>query len=143
VIAVGDRIKRTFARHVEAAGNFEQFVDFARATLANATSSRRNTLITDQVVYHYEEREKLLELLKEHICQNLVSVGGKLFKQGAVSFFRQKFTLEDAIGSHGCSLQANMRVTNGIPLECSLLLPVDTANWVRPLKVKGLHKGRC
>jgi hypothetical protein len=31
--------------------------------------------------------------------------------------FRQKFTLEDAIGSHTCSLEAPaMRVTDGIPL---------------------------
>ena len=82
VIAVGDRIKRSFARHVEAAGNFEQFVDFARSTLAAATGVRRNTLLTDQVVYHYEERDKLLELLREHIFRNLVSVGGKLYKQG-------------------------------------------------------------
>ena len=34
--------------------------------------------------------------------------------------FRQKFTLEDAIGSHACSLEANMRVTNGTPLGSSL-----------------------
>jgi hypothetical protein len=38
--------------------------------------------------------------------------------------FRQKVTLEDAIGSLTCSLEASMRVTNGIPLECPLLLPV-------------------
>jgi xanthine dehydrogenase molybdopterin-binding subunit B len=49
--------------------------------------------------------------------------------------FRQKFTLEDAIGSHACSLEANKRVTNGIPLESSLLLPVDAVNCVQTLKV--------
>jgi hypothetical protein len=48
--------------------------------------------------------------------------------------FRQKFTLEDAIGSHACSLEANMRVTNGIPLGSSLLLPVDTVICVKTLK---------
>jgi hypothetical protein len=48
--------------------------------------------------------------------------------------FRQKFTLEDAIGSHACSLEANTRVTNGIPLGSSLLLPVDTVNCVQTLK---------
>jgi hypothetical protein len=48
--------------------------------------------------------------------------------------FWQKFTLEDAIGSHACSLEANTRVTNGIPLGCSLLLPVDTVNCVQALK---------
>jgi hypothetical protein len=35
---------------------------------------------------------------------------------GTVRVFRQIFTLEDAIGPHACSLEANMRVTNGIPL---------------------------
>jgi hypothetical protein len=36
--------------------------------------------------------------------------------------FWQKFTFEEAIGSHACSLQANMRVTKGIPLGCSTFL---------------------
>jgi hypothetical protein len=34
--------------------------------------------------------------------------------------FGQGFALEDAIGSHACSLEASMRVTNDIPLGCSL-----------------------
>jgi hypothetical protein len=49
-------------------------------------------------------------------------------------FSRQKFTLEDAIGSHACSLEANKRATNGIPLGCPLLLPVGTVNCVQTLK---------
>jgi hypothetical protein len=48
-----------------------------------------------------------------------------------VRVFRQKFTLEDAIGSHACSLEASRRATNGMHLGCSLLLPVDTVNWVQ------------
>jgi hypothetical protein len=51
-----------------------------------------------------------------------------------VRVFRQKFTLEDAIGSHACSLEASWRVTNGIPLGCSLFLPVHTINCVQTLK---------
>jgi hypothetical protein len=43
-----------------------------------------------------------------------------LKQTGTVRVFRQKFTLEDAIGSHACSLEANMRVTSGIPLGSSL-----------------------
>jgi hypothetical protein len=38
-------------------------------------------------------------------------------KKGTVRVFRQKLTLEDAIGSHACSLEA---VTNSIPLGSSL-----------------------
>jgi hypothetical protein len=53
-----------------------------------------------------------------------------------VRVFWQNFTLEDAIGSHTCSLEANTRVTNGIPLGSSLLLPVDTVNCVQTLKAK-------
>jgi len=45
---------------------------------------------------------------------SLVSTGIELTRYGA----RQDFALEDAIGSHACSLEASMRVTNGIPLGC-------------------------
>jgi hypothetical protein len=54
--------------------------------------------------------------------------------------FRQKATLEDAIGSHAYSLEANTRVTNGTPLGCPLLLPVGTVNCVQTLKAGVLSK---
>jgi hypothetical protein len=58
----------------------------------------------------------------------------QLFLKGTVRVFRQKFTLEDAIGTHACSLQASRCVTNGIPLGSSLFLPVHTVNCVQTLK---------
>jgi hypothetical protein len=51
-----------------------------------------------------------------------------------VRVFRLKFPLEDAIGSHACSLQANMRVTNDIPLGSSLSYQIGTVNCVATLK---------
>jgi hypothetical protein len=51
-----------------------------------------------------------------------------------VRVFRKKFTLEDAIGSHACSLQASRRVTNDIPLWCPLFLPIHPVNCVQTLK---------
>jgi hypothetical protein len=36
---------------------------------------------------------------------------------GMVRVFRQKFTLEDAIGSHACSLEAYVCATNGTSRE--------------------------
>jgi hypothetical protein len=60
-----------------------------------------------------------------------------------VRVFRQKFTLEDGIGSHACSLEANTRVTNGIPLRSSLLTPVCTVNCVQTLKAKAILVGLC
>jgi hypothetical protein len=54
---------------------------------------------------------------------------------GTVCVFEQDFALEDAIGSHACSLEANMRVTKGIPLGSPLLLPfVTTVNCVETAK---------
>jgi hypothetical protein len=51
---------------------------------------------------------------------------------GMVRVFRQGFTLEDAIGPHACSLEVSMHVSNGIHLECSLLLPGRHCNFLCP-----------
>jgi hypothetical protein len=50
--------------------------------------------------------------------------------------FSTKLALEDAIGSHACSLEANRRVTNDIHLGCPLFLPVHTVNYVQTLKAR-------
>ena len=63
--------------------------------------------------------------------QGGTALGGALVRCA----FWQKSTLEDAIGSPACLLEANTRVTNGIPLGSSLLLPVCTVNCVQTLKV--------
>jgi hypothetical protein len=48
---------------------------------------------------------------------------------------RSNATIEDAIEFHTfASLEASMRATNGIPLGCSLFLPVGTVNSVQTLK---------
>jgi hypothetical protein len=53
-----------------------------------------------------------------------------------VLVFRQEFTLEDAIGSHTCSLGAFcMRVANVIPLKRVTPLAVTTVKSAQPLKV--------
>jgi hypothetical protein len=46
------------------------------------------------------------------------------------------FTLEDAVGSHACSLESRMRVVNGIALGRPLLCLFDNVNSVTPLKGK-------
>jgi hypothetical protein len=70
-------------------------------------------------------------------CQGVERNGGKShIADCTVRVFRQKFTIEDAIGSHACSLEANTRVSNGIPLGSSLLLPVCTVNCVQTLKAE-------
>jgi hypothetical protein len=44
--------------------------------------------------------------------------------------------LEDAIGTPACSLEANKRVTNGIPLGCLHFLTRLTVNSVQTLKAQ-------
>jgi hypothetical protein len=60
---------------------------------------------------------------------------------GTVLGFRLQVTLEHAIGSHACSLEASILVTNGIPFGCSLLLLVGTVNCVQALKVEETKGG--
>jgi hypothetical protein len=52
------------------------------------------------------------------------------------AFFDRKLHSRNAIGSHACWLEANMRVTNGIPLRSSLLLPVCAVNCVQTRKAQ-------
>jgi hypothetical protein len=58
---------------------------------------------------------------------------------GTARVFRQRFTLEDAIGSHTCSLEANMRVANSIHLGCF----TPFTSWHRKFRsnTKGLFCG--
>jgi hypothetical protein len=52
-----------------------------------------------------------------------------------VRVFRPRFALEDGIGFHVFApLEASVLVAKGIPLGCSLLLPVDTVNCIQTLK---------
>jgi hypothetical protein len=56
---------------------------------------------------------------------------------GTVPVFRQQFVLENVIELHAFAPRESlaMRVTNGILLWFSLLLPVDTANPAQTRKV--------
>jgi hypothetical protein len=55
----------------------------------------------------------------EHQELNLDLSGTRIIRARR-AFFDRDFTLEDAIGSYACSLEANKRVPKGIPLWSSL-----------------------
>jgi hypothetical protein len=61
-------------------------------------------------------------------------IGTLSLELGTVLIFRQDFALDDAIESHACSLEANVRATNGIPLGSPLPLTVAIMNYVETLK---------
>jgi hypothetical protein len=86
---------------------------------AHVIESGRSALGTGSPV----EYMALQDLFPIGAAVTSTSVGGL----GTVRVFQQKFTLEDAIGSHACSLEAlPLRVTNGIPFKSPLLLPVSS-----------------
>ena len=52
--------------------DLEDFVPYA-IELAGAL---KNTILVDQLPYHYQRREDLIQLLDEHITENIVKVCG-------------------------------------------------------------------
>jgi FK506-binding protein 4/5 len=99
-------------------------------------------LITDAAADSDETGESKKALLPCHL--NAAACWLKLNKLDAciekctVRVFRQKVTLDYAVGSHACSrqgsIEASRRVSNGISRRCPLFLPVHVVNSVQPLK---------
>jgi hypothetical protein len=100
----------------------------ALAVLASAIGRTAEAIVlTNRAV-------EMQQLIETHLWDAESNIYVNKMPDGTVRVFRQKFTLEDAIGSHAFSLEANTRVTNGIPLGSSLLLPVDAVNSVQTRK---------
>jgi hypothetical protein len=58
--------------------------------------------------------------------------------QRSVRGLEQDFTLDDAVSSNACSLDASMCVSNGIPFGCQPITPVGTVNSVETHKAPRL-----
>jgi hypothetical protein len=69
-------------------------------------------------------------------CEKAAKEGRRwlAFFIGTLSGFGLDFALENAIGSHACSLEASKRVTNGIPLGRPRPLTVTTVNSATTVK---------
>jgi hypothetical protein len=67
----------------------------------------------------HDSNDRALKTLQE-ISEELFAVHCNDETEVKKCAFSDRFTFEDAIGSHTCSLQASRRVTNGIPLGCPL-----------------------
>jgi hypothetical protein len=89
-------------------------------------SSRESTALTVVIINHVET--------SKGSAQEVAAITDLSKTGGTVRAFRQKFTIEDAIGSHACSLEASTRVTNGSPLGYPPPLTVTTVNSVKTLK---------
>jgi hypothetical protein len=60
-----------FLQEANTLGNEKQFLDLS----TELSNSKRSAVFTDSVVYRNEEREKLIEILEDHLFKNLVTVG--------------------------------------------------------------------
>ena len=75
---IDHRPTRKFLANASAADDFSTFLDL----LADGIGSRHTkTVFVDSVVQTVENREKLLDLLEEHIERNIVKIGKKFFRQ--------------------------------------------------------------
>jgi hypothetical protein len=109
------------------ARGFANIPDLEEAVGKGRNFSNETPLFTVTLV-HFADGGSALAIAVSH---GLVDGKGfaelmKMWSFGTVLVFRQDFALEDAIGSHACSLETNMRMTNGIPLGSPLLLPVSS-----------------
>ncbi|CCM03069.1 uncharacterized protein FIBRA_05189 [Fibroporia radiculosa] len=50
-------------------------------TAAKLAGCLRHTVFVDQVVYHFSTKEEIIELLEEHITENIVKIGHNYYRQ--------------------------------------------------------------
>jgi hypothetical protein len=110
-------------------------VAFKHAVVATEAANAFEDATTETEVF--STRTPIVEIAgidaeKRHAA--LLKIFARLRDVGTVRVFKQIFALEVAIRSHACSLEANMRVTNSIPLGCQLPLTGSTMNCVATLK---------
>ncbi|XP_065897074.1 telomerase reverse transcriptase-like isoform X2 [Dysidea avara] len=79
VMVSRNRIRRHYKRTATIPGDTVSFPEFANDLVSNC--SLRNAIISDQVVYPFEEKEAILATLKKHILQNIVKFGGNYYRQ--------------------------------------------------------------
>ncbi|CAA7267063.1 unnamed protein product [Cyclocybe aegerita] len=71
------RVKRTYVKKAVPEDDHPHFIRFA-TDLANVL---RNTIFVDQVVYPLSKKQEVLDLLEEHITENLVKIGQSYYRQ--------------------------------------------------------------
>ncbi|KAK7690659.1 hypothetical protein QCA50_005758 [Cerrena zonata] len=77
VTTVGGKVRRSYVKSALPDDDHPHFLSLARK-LADAL---RNTIFVDQVVYSYAQKQEILDLLEEHITENLVKIGDDYYRQ--------------------------------------------------------------
>ncbi|GAA6058467.1 hypothetical protein JCM3770_002740 [Rhodotorula araucariae] len=77
VSPLAGRAMKAFKRAACTDGEYGAFTDLAQ----KLAHELHNVVLSDQVVYQNVDRERLMQLLREHITTNLVKVSGRLYRQ--------------------------------------------------------------
>ena len=70
-------------RFLASARAYTDFVQFDEAVERDFAKGKSNTVFVDAVVQTSQKRNKMLDLLEEHVERNIVKIGKKFFKQKA------------------------------------------------------------
>jgi telomerase reverse transcriptase len=70
-------MKRKYQRKAASSGDFMQFQELVEVYSKEIV----NCVFVDSVVHPFEQKEKILELLNEHICNHVVKIGRNYYKQ--------------------------------------------------------------
>ena len=74
------RPTRKFVSTARAATDFPKFEDVVRNSHA---ADKKNTIFVDSIVPTLESKEKMLDLLEDHVQRNVIKIGKKFYKQKA------------------------------------------------------------
>ncbi|KAJ3198361.1 hypothetical protein HDU82_001240, partial [Entophlyctis luteolus] len=127
------KIKRNWIKRAKTAGEFVQFEKLAKEIAENL----RNTIVTDGVVYSLEERENLLQLLEEHICNNLVKMGKRFYRQ--LVGIPQGSVLSSLLCSLFLSHLERRKLQTIISRNDLLLRLVDDLLFITPVQEKAIE----
>ncbi|KJE96616.1 hypothetical protein CAOG_06915 [Capsaspora owczarzaki ATCC 30864] len=80
VVSAGDKPRRRYNRRVCVAGDFAQFSEFASSV---SKDEMKNALLIDQVVYPFQEKQELLDMLQDVVRNNIIRIGKRFYRQRA------------------------------------------------------------
>ena len=70
-------------KFIASARAYSDFAQFDEAVVKDFAKGKKNTVFVDAVVQTSQKRDKLLDLLEEHVERNVIKIGKKFFKQKA------------------------------------------------------------
>ncbi|TCD64911.1 hypothetical protein EIP91_003447 [Steccherinum ochraceum] len=77
VTLAAGKIKRTYVKTAMPDDDHPHFISIA----TKLAETLRNTIFVDQVVYPYTQKKDMLQLLEEHITENIVKIGNDYYRQ--------------------------------------------------------------